>query len=208
MMKYRVMLFDFDGTVADTFRAAIEIFRQLAEEFNLRRLDEEEIEVARDMRTREFMKFMGVPMTQLPALASRGVKALHAKIREVQPITGMPEVLEELNKRGITLGIVTSNAEENVADFLRLHRIEHFSFVRTSSRLFGKAHEIRFLIRKYRFDKKEILFVGDETRDIEAAKKVGIHMAAVSWGYNSRRVLESLEPEYLLDRPAELLNFA
>ena len=52
----------------------------------------------------------------------------------------------------------------------------------------------------------EVLYVGDETRDIEAAKESGLRMAAVTWGYNSAGALAALNPEHLLNSPSELLG--
>jgi phosphoglycolate phosphatase-like HAD superfamily hydrolase len=64
------------------------------------------------------------------------------------------------------------------------------------------------LIRSENVIPSEILYVGDETRDIEAAKESGLRMAAVTWGYNSAVALSALNPEHLLQSPLELLKIA
>ena len=119
----------------------------------------------------------------------------------------MPEALRELQALGYSLGIITSNTEVNVQIFLRSHGLEFFDFVRCSSKLLGKARMIRSVIRRQHVRAADILFVGDETRDIEAAKKVGIRMAAVTWGYNSRRSLEAMKPDFVFENPGELVAF-
>ncbi len=203
----KLLVFDFDGTIADTFDAAVMILNKLAGEFGFRGLSPTDLERARDMRTRQLMRFLGIPTRKMSRLARRGSEELHACIHSIQPLAGMPEALRELQALGYSLGIITSNTEVNVQIFLRSHGLEFFDFVRCSSKLLGKARMIRSVIRRQHVRAAEILFVGDETRDIEAAKKVGIRMAAVTWGYNSRRSLEAMKPDFVFENPGELVAF-
>ena len=203
----RLLIFDFDGTIADTFDAALGILNKLAVEFGFRSLEPKDLERARDMRTRQLMKFLGIPTRKMSRLARRGSEELHARIQSIQPLPGMPEALRELQALGYALGIITSNNEVNVQIFLRSHGLELFNFVRCSSKLLGKARMIRSVIRREHVRAADILFVGDETRDIEAAKKVGIRIAAVTWGYNSRRSLEAMKPDFVFESPGELVAF-
>ena len=89
--------------------------------------------------------------------------------------------------------------------FLRRHGLEVFEFVRCSSKLLGKARMIRSVIRRQHVRAAEILFVGDETRDIEACQKVGVRIVAVTWGYNSRRSIVAMKPDFIFDDPKELV---
>ncbi len=201
-----VMVFDFDGTIGDTFFHGLEILNAMAPEFGYRPLAAEDVPKARDMTTRQLMKYLGISTRRLPSVAHKGVREMRARIHEIQPIAGVPEVLRELHAQGRRLGIVTSNSEENVGIFLKNHDLDFFEFVRSSSRLLGKAREIKQAMKKQGFGPADVLFVGDETRDIEACRRAGIRCAAVSWGYNSRRSLEAQKPHCILDEPAELLG--
>ena len=200
----RLLLFDFDGTIADTFDDGFQILNQLAEEFGFRPLRPEDLEKARDMRTRELMKFLGIPMTKMSRIAKRGSEELHGRMPGVKPLPGVPELLRELHRSGFRLGIVTSNTEANVRLFLQRFDLDFFAFIRSSSKLLGKAHEIRGVIKTEKVPAAEILFIGDETRDIEASQKAGIRIAAVSWGYNSRKSLAGMSPDFLFDRAEDL----
>ena len=204
----RVMIFDFDGTIGDTFHQGLDILNAMAPEFGFRRLPADEVEKARGMTTRQLMKFLGISNRKLPMIAARGIRALRARIGEVQPIPGVAEALRGLHAQGRRLGIVTSNSEENVGIFLRNHDLELFEFVRSSSRLLGKGREIRAAMKAQKFGPAEVLFVGDETRDIEACKRAGIRCAAVTWGYNSRESLAAQHPHCIFDAPSELLAVA
>jgi phosphoglycolate phosphatase len=200
----RAVLFDFDGTIGDTFEAGYEILNKLAGEFGFRPLRREDLPRARNMRTRELMAFLGIPTTKLTRISRRGTQELAERIHTIQPLPGTADAIRRLAAHGLTLGIITSNSEANVHAFLANHNLEHFSLVRSSSKLLGKAREIRAALTQFQMHPREVLFVGDETRDIEACKKVGVPIAAATWGYNSRLALEALEPDFMISRPDEL----
>ena len=202
----KLVIFDFDGTIADTFDAGVRILNKLAGEFGFRPLHPNDLEKARDMRTHQLVRFLGVPARKMSRIARRGSEELHSCIQSIQPLRGMPEALRELRGLGYSLGIITSNTELNVNIFLRNHGLELFDFVRCSSKLLGKARMIRSVIRRQHVHAVDILFVGDETRDIEACQRVGVRIAAVTWGYNSRRSLVAMKPDFVFDDPQELVS--
>lgn len=202
----RIIIFDFDGTIGDTFEAGWEILNQLAGEFGFRVLSREDLPKARDMRTSQLLAFLEVPSTKIHRISSRGTEELKKRIHQIQPLPGTADIIRTLHSRGYTLGIITSNTAENVRIFLKNHGLEHFDFIRSSSKLFGKAREIRAAMKELAAAPHEVLFVGDETRDIEACKKAGIRIAAVSWGYNSQSALTALDPDFLFHLPDELLS--
>lgn len=199
-----LLLFDFDGTIADTFRSGVEILNQLAPEFGFRPLAEGDLERARDMRTGELMKFLGIPATRMSRISRRGKEELSKRMDEILPLPGMIELIRCLHGRGFRLGILTSNSEENVAAFLSRFDIRVFEFVRTSSKLAGKGRVIREILKGLGLKPREILLIGDEVRDVEAAQETGVHVVAVTWGYNSLRALESIRPDHLAQSPEEL----
>ncbi len=202
----KIVIFDFDGTIGDTLDAGLEILNLLSGEFGFRRLEPEDIPKARNMRTAQLLSFLNVPTRKLRRISMRGTEELKRRIHEIQPLPGTPDLIREIQCRGYQLGIITSNTAENVRIFLANHQLEHFAFIRSSSKLLGKAREIRLALRDLGVGKHEVLFIGDETRDIEACQKVGIRIAAVTWGYNSQESLASLKPEYLVTSPQELLD--
>jgi phosphoglycolate phosphatase len=200
-----LLLFDFDGTVADTLEVSHGILNDLATEFRFKALPREELETARAMSTRQFIRHLGISNWRVPRIAKRGLELLHERIESVNPIAGMPEVLARLHGRGHRIGILTSNSESNVAAFLSRHNLPYFHFVRTSSKLFGKGSQMKKILKAEKVSPMQALYVGDETRDIEAAKETGLRMAAVTWGYNSKEALEALSPDHLLHSPSQLL---
>jgi len=202
----RVIIFDFDGTIADTFSVAVDIFNELGPSFGFPPLTPDLIDKARGMTAHQLIDYFGIKKSNIPSIAARGLKALHSRMPEVEPCAGVPALIRRLSAEGYVLGILTSNSSENVEDFLRRHDLKLFSFVRCSSRIFGKDKELSTILKTNHWNAGQILFVGDEVRDIEAGQKVGVRCAAVTWGYNTREALEKLAPDLVVDRPDELMD--
>jgi phosphoglycolate phosphatase len=201
------LLFDFDGTLGDTFQIGFEILNLLAPEFGFRPLPAEELEFARDLSTRGLMKHLGIPRMKLHKISRRGTEEITKRIHTVSTFPGVPGMVRRLHADGFRLGVLTSNSESNVREFLKAQQLEIFDFVESSSKLLGKGAVLRRLMKERGLDRREIFFVGDELRDIEAAQETGVHIAAVTWGYNSRKALESAGPDYLFDTPEEVEGF-
>lgn len=201
------VLFDFDGTLADTFEAGREVLNELAVEFGFRPLEEAEVAVARDFSTRELMRHLGVPRLRLPAISSRGAAKMRDRMAGIQPFPGIREMLLRLRAGDFRLGIVTSNSEENVQIFLKAQDLGSFDFIESSSKLLGKASVLRRVLRERKLGRDRVFFVGDELRDIEAAHEVGIPIAAVAWGFNSERVLRAAQPCLCFQQPAAVADF-
>jgi phosphoglycolate phosphatase len=203
----RIVLFDFDGTIGDTFATGVEILNLLSVEFHFRPLPPEEVEFARNLSTRELMKHLGIPRMKLPQISKRGTEEITKRIDSIHSFHGVPEMIRHLHATGYQLGILTSNSKENVEAFLKAHHLEVFDFIKSSSKLLGKGSVLRKLIRECQVKPREILLIGDELRDIDAAHETGVHVAAVTWGYNSRHVLEESSPDYVFETPAAIVEF-
>ncbi len=197
----KLLLFDFDGTIADTFQCGLEIVNMMAPEFGYRPLAEKDVARARDMRTGELMKFLGIPATRMPKISKRGKEELGKRMDDVQPLPGMLGLVRRLKEEGFRLGILTSNSSGNVSEFLKRFDIELFEFVHTSSKLSGKGRVIRRILKSLGLKPGEVLLVGDEVRDIEAAQETGIHVAVVTWGYNSIKALREAAPDHIVESP-------
>lgn len=201
----KVIIFDFDGTIADTFDAVLKITNQLAIELGYKPTSPDDVERLRNLDSREIIKQSGIPFFRLPFLLKRLKLELRQEIQFLKPIAGMQAALLHLRQQGHSLGIVTSNSNENVTTFLQTHGLgELFDFTYSGTTLFGKARVIQRLLAQHQLDFRKVVYVGDETRDIEAARNIPIKVIAVSWGFNSKQALARQQPDFLIDRPAEL----
>lgn len=208
-MRYTTIIFDFDGTIADTLEEGRKIFNSIAPDYGIRTVEKEDIEGMRGYTINEFITHMGISKTKVPMFIARGTVMMRRSIGGLPLIGGMDELLHELRPKVARLGILTSNAVENVEVFLESHGIRGlFDFILSTSKLTGKSRYLGAVRKKYGLSAEEVLYVGDEVRDIKAAKKAGVASAGVTWGFNSREKLAAEEPEYLIEAPAELLGLA
>lgn len=201
-----LIIFDFDGTLADTLQVGLEILNRLSSEFGFDPLPPSELSDARDLSTRQLMKRLGISRIKLPRISKRGTEEMGKQIDAIQVFEGIPKLIRDLHIQGYRLGVLTSNSEENVARFLAKQQLEVFDFIKSSSKLLGKGSVLRRIMRETKFKPREILFIGDELRDVEAAQETGVHIAAVTWGYNSRSALEAASPDHILESPEQVTS--
>ncbi len=205
-MKYKYVFFDFDGTLADTEEVNFVIYQKLAEKYNLRNITIDEIGHIKKMSARELMAYVELKKRYLPFLLKRGKNLLKQDIRNVNPCKpDLFNVVLQLKNMGIQTAIITTNSRSNVHDFLEEHNADIFDFI-VSSSMFGKEGKMRKIIRKNKINSDDVLYVGDEIRDIHAAKNTGIDIASVAWGYNTVESLKKHKPEYVIYEPLELID--
>lgn len=205
-MKFKYIFFDFDGTIADTEIINFKIFEQLADKYNLKRISYDELIHIKKMSARQLIDYLHVKKRKLPFILRRGKKLLNQNIRNVELCKdNFIDITTILKSKGVKLAIITSNSRRNVKSFLQKHKFDCFDFIISSS-LFGKEHKIRKIIKRERLNLDEVLYVGDEIRDIAAAKSSNIKIATVAWGYNTVESLLDHEPDYLLNDPEELID--
>jgi phosphoglycolate phosphatase-like HAD superfamily hydrolase len=206
-MIYKTLVFDFDGTIADTLGETLRIFNQIAPDYGIRQVAEHELDHLRHLSLKELLDHLEIPKWRVPILISRGTTMMRGNITQLQLIDGMAEVLIELRRHVRSFGILTSNATANVDLFLRTHGLrETFDFISSTSKLTGKAKHLKAIRKTFSLRPEELLYVGDELRDVKASQKAGIPIAAVSWGFNSREALAASAPNYLFDHPADFLR--
>jgi phosphoglycolate phosphatase len=203
----KTIIFDFDGTLANTLQTVIEIYNKVAPEYNCKTVELENISRLQGMSVSHLMKEHDISHIALAILLVRVRKELHINIDHVKPFEGIKEALLTLKTAGCQLGIMSSNSQKNVQTFLVANDMDNlFDFVHTSKNIFGKHLAIKRIISNLSLQAKDVVYVGDETRDIEACKKIGVKIAAVSWGYNLPEVLLAMKPDVLIISPNELAD--
>ncbi|BAZ17236.1 phosphoglycolate phosphatase [Calothrix sp. NIES-4071] len=206
-MNQKVVIFDFDGTIADTVDALVNLANRLAADFGYIQITPEELSILRNLSSREIIKYSGISIFRIPFLVKKVKSELKNKIHELKPIPGIQEALIELKNRGHRLGIITSNSQDNVAEFLRINNLDNlFEFVYSGVTIFGKTTIINNVLRQKQIKSQEVIYVGDETRDIDASKKANIKVVAVTWGFNSQEALVKQKPDFLINHPRELID--
>ena len=198
-MKYELVIFDFDGTLANTFDWFIDTLNQLAGPFNYRRIGEDEIRTLRLSNAHALYKQRKVSRWKTARIAARIRSMMAADIDRISLFEGVGNMLGELAENGVSLGIVSSNSEKNIRRILG-DLAKHIDYFECGVSVFGKAKKLKKIVKKSGIPLPRAIFVGDEIRDIGAAQQIGIPYGVVSWGYNDFDVLKNTRPnEYYLE---------
>jgi phosphoglycolate phosphatase len=205
MPAYRLAIFDFDGTLADSmpwFRAS---FQDMIARFKLAPVRNDEVEGLRGLTAREIMARLNISVWQLPAIVSDMRKRKLAAAREISLFAGVPTMLSDLHRHGTKVAIVSSDSEASVRQVLgpAADMITRFDCGAT---VFGKHRKFRRVARKLGVAPSEAICIGDELRDIDAAKAAGMDSGAVAWGYALPAALDAAGPTHLFNSIEEMLE--
>ena len=205
-MSYRLAIFDFDGTLADSFPFFVSVFNRIADEHGFRRVDPEQAQQLRHHDTRTLMRQVGMPAWKLPLASRSFIGLMRENAARIPLFDGIREVLHTLDREGVRLAIVSSNSEQNVRLVLGPGLDRLFQHYECGMSVFGKATRIRKVVRRADVPPAHALYVGDQAMDAEAARKVGVAFGAVSWGYAPIEALRRVAPEHEFGAPSELLR--
>ena len=202
-----IVLFDFDGTLADTLPTVLAIANRLAPEFGYPPTGATEWKQLRSLSSREILRSKRMPRWKLPWVLRRLSQELRSELPRLTWIPGIEPVLQQLVAEGHSLGIVTSNANPTVAAFLA-HQggALPFRVMQTGVGILGKARVLGRVVWWQGWDPRSVLYVGDEVRDVEAARRAGLRSVAVTWGFNTATALAAAQPDYLIHDPRSLLT--
>lgn len=200
----RHVIFDFDGTLADS----LPLFIELAQELVGVTISQDDIERYRNMPSREILKEVKVPIYRFPSLLVKGKAMMMKRMNEVKAFPGLNSVVEQLGTHSERkLYVVSSNSAGIINSFLETNNLsDNFASIYGNVGLFSKAQAIKKVMKREGFDVTDSVYIGDEVRDIEAAQKVGMPIISVTWGFNGKKLLEKSKPNYLVDKPQEILT--
>jgi phosphoglycolate phosphatase len=206
-MVLKVIIFDFDGTIADTYDTFVEIVNELSGEFGYDPVDQTDLDRLKHLSSREIVKEANISLIKIPFILKRVKSELSKRTDKLTPIQGIQDCLLTLKNKGYCLGILTSNLKENVIAFLDNNQLtDTFDFMHSGTTLFGKHKVINRILQHYHLSPDEVMYIGDETRDIQSAQKSQVLMMAVGWGFNSPQVLAKYHPDFIINHPQELLE--
>ena len=203
----KVVIFDFDGTLADSFPLMVKILKKRVKEMGYPELTNKQIEVMRSMRPLDIIKHFKFPIWKVPKLIKTVREDLFKQVTSIKLFSGIRQLIDELGKRNLRYGILTSNSIKAVDSFLKYHNLRGFEFIESETNIFRKSTHLIKIIKKYFLNKQEVIYVGDEVRDIIASQEAGIDVIAVTWGYNKKEILKQNNPTFIVDKPSNILKF-
>lgn len=202
----RYVVFDFDGTLVDSLHVVIEVYNRLAGEYKSNQIEQKDIAYIKGLSIVERAKFLDFKLYKLPLLALDIYKLYKHSIKDLNLFAGVKELLEELNACGFKLAIVSRNAEKNIRECLERNQIDFISEIICSNNMFGKNEDIKKFMKAHNLEDSEVVYVGDEARDIIAGKKSGVNVIWVSWGFDHIDNAKKEEPNYIVNKPHEILS--
>ncbi len=203
----QLVIFDFDGTLSDSGDWFISVVDQLARKFKFRTVAADEVDMLRHKSSREVIEFLGIPKWKLPLIARYVRRLVGRNAHEIELFPGTPDLLVRLANTGVRIALVTSNSEANARKILGPENAAKIDFFACGSSLFGKAPKFRRVLKKMGVPAARTLSIGDETRDVDAAREVGMQAGSVLWGYAAEDLLAAMKPDVMFRTPQDILDY-
>jgi phosphoglycolate phosphatase len=201
----KLIIFDFDGTLADTLSMFLQLFDEAADKYGFKRLDQSRRQSLRDLDARQLMKIHEVPLWKVPAIATFMRAGMGRNIDGIRLFAGMDQALRALKAQGVQLTIVSSNSRSNVLKILGPETAALFSHVECGASLFGKLPKIRKVLAATGVAREHVMLIGDEIRDAKVSAEAGVAFGAVAWGFNHVDALIAEQPHRVFREVADLL---
>ncbi len=203
----KLIIFDFDGTIADALNLSFEIFNGLSEKYNFKGIKNlQEYRNLFDSSLPRIIWQLKISPFKLPLVIDEGREIASKRLYEVNLFPGIEKAADELSKE-CTLAIISSNLTSIITQFLNNHNIsKYFNLIVGSEKEKDKSKKIRYCLDYYKISPRETVLIGDTTRDIKDAKKYGLKTIAVSYGFHSKEKLSKEFPDALVDSPHQIIE--
>ncbi|MBE7220766.1 MAG: HAD hydrolase-like protein [Caulobacteraceae bacterium] len=200
----RLVVLDFDGTLADSFDWFCSVLNGVADRYRFRRVEAHEVDDLRLQGARAIVAHLGIPRWKLPLIA-RHMHALAARdAGRIGLFPGVTAMLADIAAAGVPLAILSSNRVDTVRRVLGSDNAARIAAYACGASIFGKARRLRTLLARSGIAAERALCVGDEIRDLEAARALGCPFGAVAWGYTDPQALAAQGPEHLFSEPQDI----
>lgn len=200
---YKTIIFDFDGTLADTFALTIESLNSAFAHYGYHPMS---ADYFRSTTFSEIARYWHISLFRAMRIQSLVRKELHAILPDIAPIQGMADIVRELKRRKANLAILSSNDAPRIRTFLHNNDLEIFDPISSSISIFGKEQALIRFCHKHHLPLGSVIYVGDMSLDVIACKKAKIPIVSVCWGFNSQAVLREEDPDFIVEAPDELIQ--
>lgn len=203
-MKKQVIIFDFDGTLADVLPAFKEIYQELAPKYGLKIIDDDDYLKLRQQPIWKIMWKIGLKPWRLEGLLKDGRRLFANKKAEVNLFDGIADLIKKLDHDGHKLYILSSNRERTIRLILERYDLNEEVVIMKRPSFFGKSSSIKKLIKHHNYKRSDVWMIGDEVRDLKGGKGAKVNTISVSWGLQGREILSRNNPDYLADKVKEI----
>ncbi len=204
---HKCVTFDFDGTIADTRAIFADIYNNcLTERYGGRKVAPEEFEKLRKFSLLEKMRYLKISPLKIPLFVKSARSEITKRLTEFPLFAGVDTVMKNLKEKGYTIAVISTNRKKNIRRFLELKNITVVDHIYSDigASLFVKRRTIKRFLRKTGIPKSNFVYVGDELRDVEACRRVGVRIIAVAWGWDSIEAIKKGNPDFIADIPEDI----
>ena len=202
-----LILFDFDGVLADTLDNMLHFAEAVCVELGFNRIPTPaDLDALETMSFVEYGKQLGIPPHLAGEFAARCLQRFIEKPRPPKIFAGMAQVIEQLSVRH-ALAIVTGNTTRAVENFLSENDIRQFvSAVFAVDQPGSKVEKILKAKSQLATDNNAVYYVGDAVSDIHAARQAEVKSVAVGWGHQSLGKLVNAQPDHIVHTSREIME--
>lgn len=198
------IIFDFDGTIADSFDYCVNF---MAKQAGSPPLTADQKASLHGLSLFKIARRLDVPWRRMPTLLHKGRKHMAPVLHNVEPFPGMAETIRNLHDEKHTLYILSTNTEVNIHKFLTRHRLNSsFAEIYAGVGMFGKAPALRRLLREQHIETRKAVYVCDELRDVLASQSIGLRSIAVTWGFSRAADLKDRKPTGIAHSPEDIVD--
>lgn len=215
-MKYKLCIFDLDGTTADSVGAIAYTANQCLELYGLKPNPVEDYKLFAGEGQFELIK---------RALKAAGDKELklydqvmpkyvelfkNGCIYNVTSFPGIVDMLEEMKKKGIKIAILSNKNNDNAVKVVEeIFGKDFFDVILGQKDTHNRKPSPEgayILMDEFKVKPEECLYVGDTATDMETGINAGIETVGVTWGFRTREELTSAKAKYIVNEPKEILD--
>lgn len=202
-----LILFDFDGMLADTLGDMIRFAQEVCDELGVdHTVTPDDLSSLEIMSFAEYGRQLEVPEPLVEEFVRRSLKKFSEKKAPPDIFKGLDEVVGKLAVNNV-VAIITGNTTDNVKAFLAGHGLDgHVRAIFGVDSPGSKAEKIARARGRFAKDGEAVFMVGDSVSDVRAAKDASVKSIAVSWGHQSAETLTRAGPNYLVHSPRELFE--
>lgn len=206
MATPKVVIFDFDGTLADTAPLMRKIYAGLVQSHDLKAMSDEDYAMLRKGTLTEARRWSGARWWQVPLMYRSVKKLMITEAENVKLFHGVPDMIRDLHEQGTEMYILSRNTSETIARTLERYKLQKYLHILPRRRwtLGDKARVISSLVRQQSLSPQSVWMIGDEVRDIQAANKARVSSIAVSWGLQDESILARYQPTHSVTSIEEL----
>jgi phosphoglycolate phosphatase len=202
-LQEKVFIFDFDGTIIDSIDDIVFILSKYIPNLTRDKLRQILVDVYIRYSISALLKMFYAEIMLLFHV-NQVIQNIDQDTDKLPLIQNIENVLIDLHRNGVKLFVVSSNFTKNIQDYLLSKHLDFFERVEGIGIIFGKARYIKAIANTH--STSDIYYIGDDIRDVLAAKKACVKSVAVTWGLSTKEDFQYVNPDYIVDQPNDLLR--